>query len=306
MPIVQAHARRHPSVRVGLWIALAVLLACAGAATSLRDDQGALRRLLHAVDRRWLDEALMDWLARWKGQEDWRRAERLSAQQDDAWTRATPAPIRIAHALGEAGKSGANSLSALARAHADGIRVFEVDLRLDGGVLRCEHDEAPLNKAVDSNGDPGCRLETLMAALPADSWLVLDIKTEFAAAGEQVMQVLKQTGRARQIVFQLYRPEQLALFNRWQALQPLSAPIVTAYRSHRAVNHIAAALAQRGVHDLALPLERLPAMTERPPGLRLHVHPVHTCQDLLAARSADVSGVYVLGGLTCDGGEHGD
>ncbi|MDH0863260.1 hypothetical protein [Mitsuaria sp. GD03876] len=304
MSTIAAAAKRRPRARAVAWIAFAAVVAGIGLAASLRDEQGLVRHALHALDRRWLHESLMDGLARWKGDEDWRRAAPLPGPQDDAWTRAGGTPLRIGHALGEAGRPTANSLAAMARGHAEGIRVFETDLRLDGDTMSCQHDEAPAGTVV-SGTDRDCRLETLLAALPADSWLMLDIKTDFEAAGDHVARVLRRTGQAPQVIFQLYRPEHLALFRRWQADLPLAAPLVTAYRSHRAVDHIAAALAERGVRDLTLPLERLPALSHRPAGLRVHVHPVHGCEALAAAQAGGVFGVYVVNGLRCPEWVHG-
>ena len=163
----------------------------------------------------------------------------------------TPGTIRIAHALGEATGDGANTLPAMSRAHTLGFRIFEVDLSLDAGIVRCHH--GPESPAPWQSGE--CRLENLLDALPSDSWLVLDIKTDFRTTGAEVLEIARLKGKARQLVFQLYRPAQLALFNAWQNASPeLPGPLITAYRSYRSVNHVARHAARVGVPVLTMPI----------------------------------------------------
>lgn len=259
------------------------------------------RAWLHELDRQILHERLMDTLAVWRSDEDWATAEPLRQPQDYRWRAAGGRPVRVAHALGEANLPDAkNTLAAMHRAHDAGLRIFEVDLWQEGDVLRCHHGpEAPPPLQADS-----CRFDALLAELPADSWLVLDIKTDFATAGTQVVRTLQRQGRAAQVVFQLYAPGHLALFRKWQSMVPLPGPIITAYLAHRRMDHVSAYAARTGVQVLTLPIERLAALTVRPRNLALYLHPVHDCTAWREAMHAHVEGVYSLTGLKCpDGSE---
>ena len=286
-------AKRCPWTTV---LAGVMALTLVAAAIGSLGETGRLRRWLHQLDQRWLDERIMDTLARVSSSEDWSRAEPLRATQDDRWRQAEDSGmVRIAHALGESGGETANTVPAMRRAYRAGFRLFEVDLWQQGTALRCHHGPEPPPPL-----QPGdCRLDTLMAALPPDAWVVLDLKTDFERAGEEVLELMRRTGQATQVIFQLYEPGHLTLFNRWQSQQPFPAPIVSIYRAHRSVNHVAAATARLRTSMLTLPLERLPALSNRPPGLALYVHPVHDCAALEQARTARVRGIYTLTALSC-------
>lgn len=269
--------------------AAAALAAGLGGAAATAPGQ----RLLHELDQRWLGERLMDGLARLSKAEDWASAAALERPQDYRWrAQAT----RIAHALGEARTDGANTVAALERSYRASLRVFEVDLMRVDGVLRCQH--GPEQSARWRDGD--CRLEGLLDALPADGWLVLDIKNDFAAAAQQAIAIARARDRLHQLVFQLYHPGHLAQFNRWQADAPaLAGPLITAYLSHRSVDHIAHHARRAGVEALTLPLPRARAYRERPAGLGLYVHPVHDCAAATQARAAGAQGSYTLNTLAC-------
>jgi hypothetical protein len=257
-----------------------------------------LKRSIHLVDERWLDERLMDSLARVTLHEDWASLRPLRRQQDYSWLDGASAFIRIAHALGESSSPAANTLGALERSRADGFRLFEVDLSLIGTRLRCQHDP----DAAGPVRPEDCDFETLIEALPrTDAWLVLDIKTDFAETGRRIVEVLRRDGRAHQVIFQLYQPEHLALFDQWQSQVELPGPIVTAYSAHRSIHDIADASQRAGVRVLTLPTWRLPALRRHPApaGLALLVHPVHDCAAWRDAHDAGVRGVYTLRGLRC-------
>jgi hypothetical protein len=256
---------------------------------------GPFRAQTHALDRRLLHERLMDGVAQLLGEENWTKADKLRQPQDYAWLDAESHPIRIAHALGDSGLASANSLAALASSHRKGFRVFEVDISVVSGALRCRHDPAQESVALPDE----CRFDTLLKALPADSWLVLDIKSDFVEAGNLIVQVLQRTGQARQVIFQLYLPDQVALFNRWQTMLPLAGPIVTAYLAHRRIDSVAQNAERIGARVLTLPIERLEALEHRPPGLELFLHPVHDCKTFRMAQTAGAQGVYTLETLPC-------
>lgn len=252
------------------------------------------RAWLHRMDAAWLGERVMDTFARLRSDEDWSTAEALHAGQDYGWLSAGGTPVRIAHALGESGTSTANTLAAARRAYAAGFRLLEVDLVLVDGELRCQHDPGPQGALVKD----GCTFDTLLGTMPRDTWLVLDIKTDFAVVGQRIVDRGLATGAAQRLVFQLYRPEDFALFNRWQARAPLPGPILTAYLAHRRIDHVAAQATRTGVRAFALPLDRLPALSNKPPGASVLVHPVHDCAaQAQALRRAD--GIYTLSLLRC-------
>jgi hypothetical protein len=237
----------------------------------------------------------MDSLARLRSAEDWSGAQALRPGQDYTWLKAGAAPLRIAHALGDAGLPTANTLGAMRAAYQAGLRVFEVDLVLEGGELHCQHDPGPQPGIARD----GCTFGALLRALPADAWLVLDLKTDFTGTGQQVVERLKAHADARRVVFQLYRPEDFARFNGWQREIALPGPIATAYLAHRRVDHVAFHVARSGVRAFTLPLQRLPALHERPAGMAVLVHPVHDCGALASAGAAQVDGLYTRASLRC-------
>lgn len=284
--------RQRRAARFTRWWALLVAVVVMAAAGLAAVPAG--RQWLHDVDARLFGERVMDTMTRLRSGEDWSMAEPLRTGQDYAWLRAGGSPIRVAHALGESGASTANTLAAARRAYEAGLRILEVDLVLENGELRCQHDRGPQDHLVKD----GCTFETLMRLLPKDAWVVLDIKTDFEAVGQQVVDHVKGTEDAHRVVFQLYRPVDFALFNRWQAEAPLPGPLLTAYLAHRRIDHVAQQAMRIGVQALTLPLDRLPALTSRPAGAAVLVHPVHNCAAWAdAMHRAD--GVYVLSTLRC-------
>lgn len=253
------------------------------------------RAWLHRVDAQVFGERVRDALAHWRTSEDWSKAVVLRPGQDYAWLAVGGAPVRVAHGLGDSGASTGNTLAAARRAYAAGLRLLEVDLVQEAGELRCQHDPGPQEGFVMD----GCTFDTLSAVVPEDAWLVLDIKTDFAAVGERIVARAIATGQARRIVFQLYRPEDFELFNRWQTQAPLPGPILTAYLAHRRIDHVAAHAERTGVQALTLPLDRLTALTKKPAGAKVLVHPVRDCVAWLQAQARGADGVYVPSSLRC-------
>lgn len=270
-------------------VGLVALIAAAGLAATADG-----RQWLHRMDARFLGERGMDTFTRWRSEEDWSTVSPLRAGQDYRWLRGGGTPVRIAHALGESGTTTANTLAAARRAYAEGLRLLEVDLVQEDGELRCQHDLGPQRDLVKD----GCSFDTLIAAVPRDVWFVLDIKTDFAAVGKRIVDRAVETGDADRVVFQLYRPEDFVLFNRWQARAPLPGPILTTYLAHRRIDHVAAQASRIGVGAFTLPLDRLPALSVKPAGAAVLIHPVHSCASwALALSRAD--GVYTLSSLRC-------
>jgi hypothetical protein len=278
--------------------AAALLVAAALALSGSPGLAEAVKRPFHDLDESWFDERLKDGLARLTTGEDWSHVAPSGRAQDYAWLDRAPAFVRVAHALGDSGGAEPNSAAALARAHADGFHLFEVDISLVDGQLRCAHDP----DAVTSARPGDCYFESLLEQLPKDgAWLVLDIKTDFKTTGQRIVDTLRRTGRAHQVIFQLYQPGDVALFNEWQAQVALPGPIVTAYLARRSIHDVADAAWRAGIHALTLPVWRLPALRHRaaPSGLQLFVHPVHDCGAWQQALDAHVRGIYTVTELRC-------
>lgn len=252
---------------------------------------------LHELDQRFLNERIIDSIAQWRGDEDWASAEQLLRKQDYSWAQGSVGnPVLIAHALGESGSAQANTFAALERAMGRGFRHFEVDLWLEPTHVRCHH--GPPGPPPFTVGD--CDLAGLLARLPSDAWLILDIKTDFASTSERVLQIALQAGRTKRLVFQLYKPGHLALFNRWQAIYPdLPGPLITAYLAHRSIDHVAHHASRVGAKVLTVPRERVRAFTSRPAALTLFEHPIHDCQAWDGALADGALGLYQLNALQC-------
>lgn len=275
------------------WWRWAVILLCAGAFGWL--GQGKVQSVLHEIDQRWLGEAAIDSLARLRG-EDWGVAPKLIRQPDYRWLQRSGSPLLIGHALGDAITAQRNTLEAMRRSISRGWHHFEVDLWLDGSRIRCHH--GPDAPAAYRPGD--CDLQGVLQLLPEASWLILDVKTDFETTLERILQVAQTMRKLDRLVLQLYRPEHLAAFNRWQSTYPeLPGPIITAYRAHRSVNHVAAHARRVGVTVVTMPIERARAYTKRDPGLELLVHPVHDCDALRLAAMLSARGVYQSGVFDC-------
>lgn len=249
------------------------------------------------ADHHWAGGRLKDaWGAAW-WRESWADAMPLPPGLDEQWLASARAPLRVAHALGAAGSADANTLTALTAAARDGMRLFELDVWLDAaGALRCHH--GPGDPLPSRLGD--CTLESVLPrVVEHDGWLVLDIKTDFERTGERIIRLLDTNRTGRRVIFQLYRPAHTALFAAWSDRTALASPIVTAYASHRSVQHIADHLNGLHVKALTIPLESLPLLRRLPPGVALFLHPVHDCAAWQAAAPGSGRGIYTLSGLKC-------
>lgn len=256
----------------------------------------AIKQRLHDVDTVVFHEAFKDAAGRLIAHEDWSRVAPFTRRQDYGWLAQRAPLVAIAHALGET-TGEANSLEALRRSVGAGFTFFEVDLWLEGDRVRCFHGpEAPPPLARG-----GCTFDALMDALPKDAWLVLDIKSDFQVTGARIIESLHASGRADHVIFQLYLPEQIAMFNRWQATLPLPGPIVTIYNARRSATTIAEQSARFGARALTLPMSRLAGFERRPDALAVFVHPIDDCASLDQARAAGVRGVYMENNLGCAG-----
>lgn len=256
------------------------------------------------LDRQTTDEPLRNLWGELRWREDWSSAAKLPLDLRRDWLEVeqSNAPIRIAHALGGAGTEEINSLSSFHKARLEGVQLFEVDLWLDEQMqLRCFHGSkeqpTPKNSLVGPND---CTLQRLLEEMKSvRGWLILDIKSDFARTGESVVALLKSTGLADRIVFQLYHPEHVALFSKWSSQLPLQTPIITAYASHRGVQHIADQMNRIGASAMALPINARENLTRRPAAVILMLHPVHSCAEWLQSRVWGADGVFIANGLDC-------
>lgn len=249
---------------------------------------------LRWLDRAWLHERIMDTLARVRGDEDWSRPLPLRINQNYTWS-GSVRPLRVAHALGESGQATANTMGAMRRSYDAGFRVFEVDLVLDGATLKCQHDPSP--SAPDLVQD-GCTLERLLQALPADAWIMLDLKTAFEPAALAALAAARRVGRLQSLILQLYSPDQVERFAVWQAAEPaLPGPILTTYLAHRSLDHILTHARRLGIQAVTIPLARLPALPRDRRDVFVLVHPIHDCA---AMAQTPLEGQYTLASLHCD------
>lgn len=250
------------------------------------------------ADTHLLHEQLRDLAGHHVHHEDWSPLPPLPEGLSRQWLEASVAsnsPLRIAHALGEADSTKADSLEAYQRAAERGFRIFEVDLYLDeAGRLRCHHGpEAPPPFGPNTS----CTLERLLDRLPtSDAWLVLDIKSDFRATAERVLAAGAARGRNAQLIYQLYRPSDYAWFHERAAASGAPAPLITAYLSHRSGDYLRAQAARLRVPVLTLPIERLPALSAADSqGPLIFTHPVHQCTQYLGLpASPAIAGLYML------------
>ena len=250
---------------------------------------------------RWLDihvtaEVGKDAIALLTSDEDWSNLPPLPVSADYGWLKQAGARPLVAHALGEASLPGQNTLPAMERALAGGLRLLELDLWLDDeGRLRCHHGpQAP------SDWQPGnCDFSTvLQRAVAAGAYVVPDIKTDFVTTGNALVAQLRSNESARHVVLQLYRPEHVQMFRAWSQLHTLAGPIVTNYIARRSLNHVAVNAARAGIRAFTVPIYRRAAMPEMPDGVMVFVHPVHNCDDLHDLPKGD--GLYLRTALLGD------
>jgi hypothetical protein len=199
--------------------------------------------------------------------------------------------VLIAHALGDAGQVRQNTIAALERSASSGLRLLELDVWLDAdGALRCHHGPDAPPPLQPGECTP---LLAAQAALARQAWLVLDIKTDFAATTQAIGREFKGRPEAARLIFQLYRPGDIAHYAEWAAALNLPGPIITAYRARRSLGHIAGQAARLGVRAFTFPLYRGDALGPAPAGVSRLVHPVHDCPELAEARRLAADGFYL-------------
>lgn len=248
-------------------------------------------KFARAIDRQWLGEGVKDWVGRWYWQESWEGLPRLPTGLDYRWSIDRGGPLRVAHALGGASTQTQNTWAAQTASLAAGARVLEVDVWLDeAGRLRCHH--GPERPAPYRDGD--CLLGGVIErSRDAGAYVLIDIKTEFQATAARVLEVSAALDGDARLVLQLYRPEDYMAFVSWIRKRRLPGPALTAYRSHRSLDHLAERAVALGVGVLVAPLERLDALSKRHRGLRLLTHPVHDCEAMRSAQRFDIDGWFL-------------
>lgn len=257
------------------------------------------KNLVHKLDTEFFQERILDVYGRIVTGEDWGAAAMLGRKMDYGWLglSAEKPYFRVAHALGY--EPVLNSEVALLNSIKAGYRFVEVDVWLDqAGLLRCHHgpDLPPAYKRGD------CTFSSLLDYVVKDDiWLVVDTKSDFQKTGNQILTKLRSNSAAKHVIFQLYLPEHLAVFNAWAQEVPLPGPIVTTYLSHRSLSHVFANVERVGIKAVTFPLSRRGAMpASRPSEIFLFTHPVHDCGALKQARDVGVFGIYSTSTLTCD------
>ena len=209
----------------------------------------------------------------------------------------------IAHALGN--YKYPNTLKGARESVAAGVRLLEVDLYKDSqGILRCHH--GPEKPNTYKTGD--CSLIKLLKALPENTFLILDIKTEFVESAELIVKALKDkalTHLSKKLIFQLYKPSDVEWFYSMASKSPeliKNKPIVTLYRTYATAPFVSRLLPS-SVGAIAYPIDKinvhLKSFEYNVLGLRYKtfVHPIRSCSQYKLTLTTSAYGVYGPSGL---------
>ena len=204
----------------------------------------------------------------------------------------------IAHALGN--YKYPNTLAGARESLATGARLLEVDLYKDSqGILRCHH--GPEEPGTYKTGD--CTLIKLLKALPDNTFVILDIKTEFKGSTDLIVSALKDkslTHLSKKLIFQLYNLSDVEWFYSIASKNPqliINKPIVTLYKTHATAPFVSRVVPS-SVGAIAYPVDRasihIKSIEYYILGLRrkTFVHPVRSCSRYNLALSASAYGVY--------------
>lgn len=259
------------------------------------------RGKVREFDAAYLDHQLVDLYVRLRTGEEWSAATPLPQALDYQWVDASGGNfVEIAHALGNWGRAGENSLAALSASRTAGVRLMEVDLSLgQDGVLYCFHGPGIPPPVAD--GSIRCDLDRLLVeAVRMDFFLVLDLKSDFVTSARIIAGKVQDRDLGRRVVFQLYGPADVREFNAINGDGRFAGPIVTLYRSQRSVHYMRETLRRLNVHVLTVPMERVEefAGPELASLVRL-AHPVTRCEDWRLLRSRGFSGGYVSFRANC-------
>jgi glycerophosphoryl diester phosphodiesterase len=247
---------------------------------------------------RWIDinvfgEKLKDLTGQYIFNENWNGSQTLQDEYDYRWIEKEKY-LFISHALGGSGSVEQNTIKAYEKGVKKGFYFFEIDIWLDEqGILICHHGPDRPRKFIQ--GD--CSLGDILARDNGRSWFILDIKTDFTKTALEVSKLLTQK-KFKNVIFQLYKPEHIEIFNNISKINNLPGPIVTLYLTRRSVEHIIKNIKKTNIRIVTLPEYRLNASNKTDlSGLKILSHPTHTCYQYNYQISKGVTGFYVTNNL---------
>jgi hypothetical protein len=204
----------------------------------------------------------------------------------------------IVHALGN--YKYPNTLKGARESVARGARLLEVDLYKDSqGILRCHH--GPEKPSTYKAGD--CTLVKLLKALPNNTFVILDIKTEFFESAESIVNTLQDkelTYLSKKLIFQLYKPSDVEWFYAMASKNPeliRNKPIITLYKTH-ATAPLVSRVVPSSIGAITYPMDRsnmlLKSIEYHILGLnhKTYVHPIRSCPQYNLALASSAYGVY--------------
>ena len=216
---------------------------------------------------------------------------------EDKWVYLLSQRSRVVmHALGD--YSRRNSLAGVSSSAAKGAEFFEVDIFLDeSGRLRCHH--GPEYPEPYQAGD--CEFALLLSTLPQNSFLILDVKTNFVTTANEVLKELSQKEMSEsrsKVIFQLYLPSHLRWFVEAGRRHPdvlRNKPIVTLYRTHSYAPFVSLA-SPDFVGAITYPWSRLDMKSLESFLFKVNkpllTHAISDCNALMDAIDSGVVGIY--------------
>ena len=193
-------------------------------------------------------------------------------------------PQFVAHALGGSGNF-ANTSSAFLASIESGLKFYEVDIRLDEGIIYCEHDQ-PFSKRNASNK---CSLEWMARrAKEEDIWFILDVKTDFVPTYKKIYTELRALNTRKRFIPQLYIFEQIRYID--PAL--FAGPIFTGYRQNQSAAALLATAEDLGVPAITLS-PRYAAVAAPSKSVYIFTHGVQSVKLISKLSASGVSGFYV-------------
>lgn len=201
--------------------------------------------------------------------------------------------IYIAHALGGANsKDRANTISEMHRSLSLGLKFLEVDLWLSDGVLRCHHGpQVPNVLAAES-----CTLSKILAATGKNIYLILDTKTNFEQTAYTILNTVTKDDASR-LIFQVYKPDDLNIFNSILKVKPFAGPILANYLSRRSLEYLSGVANAYGIRAISVPVVRLQSLPIERGSILYLAHPVHDKYQFRIANESHVNGYYVSNDL---------
>lgn len=221
--------------------------------------------------------------------EDWDSIKDKKFNWDYSWLGNIKGQIIIAHALGFAGSKKQNTLEAYVEAANAGFKYFEVDLWLDKeGVIQCHHGP-DVPKSVHS---PDCTFDVIQKKVCSeDNYLILDIKTDFKKTVTAIEPYLGEH-QSKCVIFQLYRPSEISLFDHLQRKYKLRGAIYTYYLTRRNIEFVSFIVYGAGIRAMTVPITAQLTDIFAKPGFSIFTHPVDSCNSLFVSRQNNTTGIY--------------